>query len=216
MTREAALMRVPAFSIYAGRPPAIERWLEGLGLLRTMASPADLDTIQWGTDRAALPEIRDRARQLTTSSSMPSSKPDPSRTLAADGARRFGKRVVRGARIARGSWAASLAVRPGPRRVFELAPNVYPALLWRLSLGSRSVLDIGTGQMDSLRRVACRVKIGVDAHRPYLENRHIRDVVPLNADARRSRSVPPQVGRSRHHDRRDRALPEGRGAPTAG
>jgi predicted glycosyltransferase len=65
MTREAALMRVPAFSIYAGPPPAIERWLEGLGLLRTMASPADLDRVQWGTDRAALPELRHRARQLT-------------------------------------------------------------------------------------------------------------------------------------------------------
>jgi 2-polyprenyl-3-methyl-5-hydroxy-6-metoxy-1,4-benzoquinol methylase len=51
------------------------------------------------------------------------------------------------------------------------------------------VLDIGTGQMDSLRRVACRVKIGLDAHRPYLENRHIRDAVPLNADARAVRDL---------------------------
>jgi hypothetical protein len=45
------------------------------------------------------------------------------------------------------------------------------------------VLDVGTGLMDSLALVPCPVKIGLEAHRPYLLHRTNRDGVPINASA---------------------------------
>jgi hypothetical protein len=46
-----------------------------------------------------------------------------------------------------------------------------------------SVLDVGTGLMHSLESSPCRIKIGLDVHRPYLLNRRVSDAVPLNAAA---------------------------------
>jgi hypothetical protein len=37
--------------------------------------------------------------------------------------------------------------------------------------------------MNSLALVGCPVKIGLDAHRPYLLNRTVRDGIPINASA---------------------------------
>ncbi len=37
--------------------------------------------------------------------------------------------------------------------------------------------------MESLRDTPCEVKLGLDAHRPYLEHRRVRDAVPIHADA---------------------------------
>ena len=67
--------------------------------------------------------------------------------------------------------------------IAEAAPHVYHALVWRLGRGSASVLDIGTGVMASVDDLSPAVKIGLDAHRPYLENRRSRAAVPLHADA---------------------------------
>jgi len=45
------------------------------------------------------------------------------------------------------------------------------------------VLDVGTGLMHSLADSPCPVRIGLDAHRPYLEHRTVPDAVALNAPA---------------------------------
>jgi predicted glycosyltransferase len=42
MTREAALLGVPTFSAFAGRPAAVDAWLEERGMLRRIGSAADL------------------------------------------------------------------------------------------------------------------------------------------------------------------------------
>jgi hypothetical protein len=60
---------------------------------------------------------------------------------------------------------------------------VLAPLLLRLAKGCHTQLDVGTGLMHSLERSPCPVRIGLDAHRPYLENRRLRDVVPLHASA---------------------------------
>ena len=65
----------------------------------------------------------------------------------------------------------------------EVPPSAYSALMRRLAGRCTSVLDVGTGLMDSLATSPCRVKIGLDAHRPYLEHRRVADAVPVNADA---------------------------------
>jgi hypothetical protein len=56
-------------------------------------------------------------------------------------------------------------------------------LLRRLSADCASVVDVGTGLMHSLERSRVQVRIGLDAHRPYLENRRVEGAVPLNASA---------------------------------
>jgi uncharacterized protein len=45
MNREAAALGVPAFSVYAGRPAAVDSWLEASGRLTVVREPADLDAI---------------------------------------------------------------------------------------------------------------------------------------------------------------------------
>jgi predicted glycosyltransferase len=42
MTREAALLGIPTWSLFAGRIPAVERWLEGEGRLRRVVEPGQL------------------------------------------------------------------------------------------------------------------------------------------------------------------------------
>jgi len=46
MTREAALLGVPTVSIFAGRPAAVDRWLERRGLLRRLDSLEDLPPLR--------------------------------------------------------------------------------------------------------------------------------------------------------------------------
>lgn len=57
------------------------------------------------------------------------------------------------------------------------------AIVRLLSAPCHSVLDLGTGRMDSLADSPCPVRIGLDAHRPYLEHRTERKAVPINASA---------------------------------
>ena len=42
MTREAALIGVPTYTVFAGETPAVDRWLEGRGLLRRLEDPGQL------------------------------------------------------------------------------------------------------------------------------------------------------------------------------
>jgi predicted glycosyltransferase len=46
MTREAALLSVPTVSIFAGRPAAVDRWLEQRGALRRLDTLGDLPPLQ--------------------------------------------------------------------------------------------------------------------------------------------------------------------------
>ena len=59
MTREAALMGVPTFTLFAGRAPAVDRWLEGRRLLARLRDPAQLGDIQ---PRAREPQAIDELR----------------------------------------------------------------------------------------------------------------------------------------------------------
>ena len=77
--------------------------------------------------------------------------------------------------------AAIRAARAGQRAD---APRVaYRPLVRMLANDCQSVLDIGTGLMRSLAGLPCPVRIGLEAHRPYLEHREVGDAVPLNASA---------------------------------
>jgi hypothetical protein len=79
----------------------------------------------------------------------------------------------------RGAQRAIAAARP----VATASPTVYFALLRLIGRESATMLDVGTGLMDSLDLFPCPVKLGLDAHRPYLEHRRKREAVPINADA---------------------------------
>jgi predicted glycosyltransferase len=46
MTREAALMGVPTFTLFAGRPPAVDRWLEERGDLRRLTATEQVATVE--------------------------------------------------------------------------------------------------------------------------------------------------------------------------
>jgi uncharacterized protein len=64
MTREAALLGVPTLTIYAGRPPAVELWLERQGLLSRQTS-SDLDGPRPRTKAPTSPErLREQGNAL--------------------------------------------------------------------------------------------------------------------------------------------------------
>ena len=64
MTREAALMGVHTLSLFAGRQPAVDRWLEANGLMRVIRDVQDLPAVepQPRADRLGL--LRERGREL--------------------------------------------------------------------------------------------------------------------------------------------------------
>ncbi len=65
MTREAALLGVPTVSIFAGRTPAADRWLEKRGALRQLRSVEDLPPLQPRSKRLQEPsELRAREELL--------------------------------------------------------------------------------------------------------------------------------------------------------
>ena len=65
MTREAALLGVPTFSIYAGAAPAVDRWLEGKGLLRRLSDVGALGAVGARTsDPVPVEQLRRRAAAL--------------------------------------------------------------------------------------------------------------------------------------------------------
>jgi predicted glycosyltransferase len=45
MTREAALLGVPTYTVFAGKPAAVDRWLEAEGRLTRLSEPTDLPTL---------------------------------------------------------------------------------------------------------------------------------------------------------------------------
>lgn len=46
MTREAALLSVPTFTVFAGWVPAVDRWLEQRGALRRLTSIQHLHPVR--------------------------------------------------------------------------------------------------------------------------------------------------------------------------
>lgn len=67
MTREAALLGVPAFSLFAGRLPAVDIELEALGLLRRLERPEQLRGLvprERGSIEPALDRLRSRGAAI--------------------------------------------------------------------------------------------------------------------------------------------------------
>jgi predicted glycosyltransferase len=60
MTREAALMGVPTLSLFAGRRPAVDSWLEERGLLRTLRTVDDLPAVEPQPRADRMAELRER------------------------------------------------------------------------------------------------------------------------------------------------------------
>jgi len=65
MTREAALLGVPTFTMFAGRRPAVDQWLEAKGMLSRLTDPAELALVSpRSTGPTPVPELRARARAV--------------------------------------------------------------------------------------------------------------------------------------------------------
>ncbi|MFN2628820.1 MAG: DUF354 domain-containing protein [Gaiellaceae bacterium] len=65
MTREAALLGVPTYSVFAGRSSAVDEKLVGDGLLRRLHRPEDLEQVLPRTRLpAVLDDLRDRSRPI--------------------------------------------------------------------------------------------------------------------------------------------------------
>jgi uncharacterized protein len=65
MTREAALLGVPTYTLFAGEPPAVDRWLEQRGLLRRLRTPAELAApAPRRAEPAGLERLRSRGEEL--------------------------------------------------------------------------------------------------------------------------------------------------------
>lgn len=63
MTREAALMGIPTWTMFAGRTPAVDRWLESEGMLRRLTQAAQLEHVG---PRPADPRTPEELRQAGT------------------------------------------------------------------------------------------------------------------------------------------------------
>jgi uncharacterized protein len=65
MTREGALLGVPTLSLFAGRTPAVDRWLEERGALRRLVEVGDLPAIRRRSEEPRDPaELRVRGERL--------------------------------------------------------------------------------------------------------------------------------------------------------
>jgi predicted glycosyltransferase len=64
MTREAALMGVPTLSLFAGRRPAVDDWLEDHGMMRTLRSVEDLPEVEPQPRADQMAELRERGTRL--------------------------------------------------------------------------------------------------------------------------------------------------------
>jgi predicted glycosyltransferase len=64
MTREAALLGVPTWSVFAGRPAAVDSWLEERGLLRRLSSVDELFALPRRCRAADLDALRRRGAGL--------------------------------------------------------------------------------------------------------------------------------------------------------
>jgi predicted glycosyltransferase len=67
MTREATLLGAPTFSLFAGREPAVDRWLIERGRLRRLDSPAQLESVRpRSSPLMDLAPLRERSARLVS------------------------------------------------------------------------------------------------------------------------------------------------------
>ena len=64
MTREAALMGVPTLSLFAGRQPAVDQWLEARGRMRVIRDVGELPAVEPQPHNDRLDLLRERGRGL--------------------------------------------------------------------------------------------------------------------------------------------------------
>ena len=65
MTREAALLGIPTYSVFAGKRPLADRWLEERGLLRQLEDPEQLaEACPREREPASLQELRERGADI--------------------------------------------------------------------------------------------------------------------------------------------------------
>ncbi len=65
MTREAALMAVPTYTVFAGEPPAVDRELERRGMLRRLRNADELLPVRARrVEPRSMEELRSRATEL--------------------------------------------------------------------------------------------------------------------------------------------------------
>ena len=65
MTREAALLGVPTYSVFAGQRPAVDRWLESEGRLRRVdRSPTCRRSCHRERPPADVERLRERGRAI--------------------------------------------------------------------------------------------------------------------------------------------------------
>lgn len=65
MTREAALLGIPTYTVFAGRAPAVDAWLERHGRLRRLTDPGELRApFALSVARPTLEQLRGRGRHL--------------------------------------------------------------------------------------------------------------------------------------------------------
>jgi uncharacterized protein len=68
MTREAALLGVPTVSLFAGRTPGVDRWLEERGLLRRISELAQIGpAVRRSKEPRAVEDLRERAHVVEES-----------------------------------------------------------------------------------------------------------------------------------------------------
>lgn len=65
MTREAALMGIPTWTLFAGKPPAVDLWLEHRGMLRRLVRPEQLARLEpRGAEPCSTETLRERGGRL--------------------------------------------------------------------------------------------------------------------------------------------------------
>jgi len=66
MTREAALLGVPTYTVFAGKPAAADRWLEAQGRLTRLSESSDLPTLRPRRDESVerVGQLRRRSAEL--------------------------------------------------------------------------------------------------------------------------------------------------------
>jgi uncharacterized protein len=65
MTREAAVMGIPTWTVFAGATPAVDRWLENQRLLRRLTQPSQLaDSLDEPARRRTPDELRERSQPI--------------------------------------------------------------------------------------------------------------------------------------------------------
>jgi len=90
MTREAALLGVPTFSVFAGEEPAVDRWLRTQGMLKRLSAVGQLGPIRCrSAEPRSLRDLRLRSAALieVVAEAVESASRRRPRTLVGDGAR---------------------------------------------------------------------------------------------------------------------------------